>query len=121
MTRGILIAGLCLIAWPAAAQRLTNISTQALGADCNGAQGREEQCSSYIDGIADTVAFFQRLRPADGSKGPPLPAYTCVPNNVTGAQLRSTVGGWIRAHSDKGREQASGAVMEALHDAFPCR
>ena len=119
--RSILIAALCLIATPALAQRFTGLTNQGLLAYCSASDARGEICSSYIDGIADAIAFQQRLRPADGSKGARLPDYTCIPTSVTGLALRQLVAGWIRQHPDKGRDQASGAVMDALHGAYPCR
>ena len=79
-----------------------------------------EGCTAYIDGIADASAFYQRLRPADGSKGGALPGYICVPGPTTGVQLRQAVVDWYKKHAGEGQKQASGIVLRALDETFLC-
>jgi hypothetical protein len=105
----------------AQAQRMSNLTGAKLIQLCTSKDARAvEGCTAYIDGVADTSAFFQRLRPADGSKGAKLPGYICVPGPVTGAQLRKTVVDWFGKHTDQGQRQASGIVLRALDDTYLC-
>ena len=124
MIRALTLAGLVLwAAAPAAhAQRFTRVTGQTLAQICTGSdRTRAEQCVSYIDAVADTAGFYQRLRPQDGSKGAALPGYLCIPDNATGTNLRDVVVRWLRAHPDANTRQASGVVMDALYAEFPCR
>jgi hypothetical protein len=119
----ILLAAVAMtaLAGTAHAQRLSNLTGQKLVALCSSTDPRQvEGCTAYIDGIADTSAFYQRLRPADGSKGAALPGYVCVPTATTGVQLRITVIEWFKKHTDQGARQASGVVLRALDEAYLC-
>lgn len=114
-------AALCAFAPAAHAQRFTRVTGQALVQLCTGSdRTRAEQCVSYIDAVADTAGFYQRLRPEDGSKGASLPGYLCIPDSATGIVLRDTVVKWLRAHPDANSRQASGVVMDALYAQYPC-
>ena len=105
----------------AQAQRMSNLTGAKLVELCTSKEPRHvEGCTAYIDGIADTSAFFQRLRPADESKGAKLPGYICVPGSTTGVQLRQTVIDWFKKHTDQGSRQASGIVLRALDDTYLC-
>ena len=112
---------LCAAAPAAHAQRFTKVTGQALVQLCTNGGVRAEQCVSYIDAVADTAGFYQRLRPQDGSKGAALPGYLCIPDNATGINLRDTVVRWLRAHSDASSRQASGVVMDALYAEYACK
>ncbi len=79
-----------------------------------------EACTAYIDGIADSSAFYQRLRPAGRQQGRRLPGYICVPKDVTGVQLRELVVQWFRQHADQANRQASGIVLRALDETYLC-
>jgi hypothetical protein len=106
---------------PAQAQRLSNLTGQKLAEMCAGRDARMvEACTAYIDGIADSSAFYQRLRPADGSKGAALPGYICVPGSITGIQLREAFVQWFRKHAGDARRQASGVVLRALDETYLC-
>ena len=112
----------CLAAPAAHAQRFTKVTGQQLAQLCTGGDRvRAEQCLSYIDAVADTAGFYQRLRPQDGSKGAALPGYLCIPENATGVSLRDTVVRWLRAHPDANTRQASGVVMDALYAEHGCK
>ncbi len=105
----------------ARAQRFSNISGEKLIQLCASGNPRDvEGCTAYIDGVADSVAFYQGLRPANGSKGAALPGYVCIPGNTTGVQLRQSVVEWYRKHQDQAKRVASGVVLRALDEAFPC-
>ena len=123
MIRPLLIAGALLCVIPVAhAQRFTPITARQLGEFCTGGDRvRAQQCESYIDAVADTAGFYQRLVPEDGSKGGKLPGYLCIPDNATGVTLRENFVRWLRGHGDAGTRQASGAVMDSLYVAYPCK
>lgn len=105
----------------AQAQRMSNLTGERLMRLCTSQDRTQvEGCTAYIDGIADSVAFYQRLRPADGSKGGNLPGYVCVPGPTTGVQLRQSVITWYRSHQDQANRQASGIVLRALDETFVC-
>ncbi len=118
----LLIALALLCAGGAAqAQRFSNLSGEKLVQLCTSRDARAvEGCTAYIDGIADTSAFYQTLRPGNGSKGAPLPGYICIPATTTGVQLRQAVIDWFKKHPDQGQKQASGIVLRALDETFLC-
>ena len=118
----MLVATLAL-ALPGAAhaQRQSNLTAQKLIDLCTSKDKTAvEGCTAYIDGIADTSAYYQRLRPADGTKGGALPGYICVPGPTTGVQLRQTVVEFFRKHPEAATRQASGIVLRALDAAYLC-
>ena len=113
---------LCAAAPAAHAQRFTPITGQQLSGLCSGRDKvRAQQCESYIAAVADTAGFYQRLVPSDGSKGGKLPGYVCVPESTTGVALRESFVRWLGAHPDAQGRQASGAVMDALYNTYPCK
>ncbi len=117
----LLAACVLSLAAPAQAQRFTNLTGAKLVELCTSKDRLQvEQCNAYIEGISDTTAFYQRLRPADGSRGAALPAYVCIPAAVTGPQLRETVVGWLRKNAGEGTKQASGIVLRAIDDTYLC-
>ena len=110
-----------LLSGGAQAQRFSNLTGGKLVELCSGKDARGvAECTAYIDGIADTSAFYQRLRPSDGSKGSALPGYICIPGPTTGVQLRQAVVDWFRKHADQAQRPASGVVLRALDDTFLC-
>ena len=121
--RRLLLASMAALALggTAQAQRLSNITGEKLMQLCASGDPRQvEGCTAYIDGVADSVAFYQRLRPADGSKGASLPGYVCIPPSTTGVQLRQAVAEWYRKHQDQAKRVASGVVLRALDETFAC-
>ena len=81
----------------------------------------QSDCTGYVDGISDTVGFYQLLRPRDGSKGPPLPEYICVPQSETGIQLREKVVAWGKANQARlSTISAVGTVLRALNETYAC-
>ena len=112
-------AALTFIAGGAHAERFSALNGSKLMEICTARDATD--CTSYIEGVSDTLSFFQKLRPADGSKGAKLPAYTCAPDAVTGVQMRDAVVAWGRAHPDRLNLQASGVVLRALNETYKCR
>ena len=119
----LFLAAVALVALSGAAQaqRFSNLTGQRLVEMCGSRDTNlVESCTAYIDGIADSAGFYQGLRPADGSKGAPLPGYICIPKEVTGIRLRNSVVQWFRKHADQANRQASGIVLRALDDTYLC-
>ncbi len=115
------IVAVAALGGSAQAQRFSNLNGGKLMEICTSRDPRMlEACTAYIDGISDSVSFYQRLRPADGERGGQLPAYVCVPGNVTGVQLRQAVVNWGTQHRDQMGRQASGIVLRALDATFLC-
>jgi hypothetical protein len=79
-----------------------------------------EGCEAYINGVADSAFFYQTLRPANGSKGPPLPGYICIPYNTPSRELRDKILGFIKDKADQGDRAAGGVILTALKAAYPC-
>lgn len=103
------------------AQREARINGQKLADLCQAKDKLAvEACTAYIDGVADGIAFYQRLLPADGSKGGKLPNYVCVPAATTGVQMRETVVAWFKRHPERANQQASGVVINALNETYLC-
>ena len=112
---------LVAVAGSAHAERFSPIDGGKLISLCTGRdKGVVADRTAYINGVSDAASFYQNLRPADGSKGGKLPAYLCLPINITGVQMREAVVGWARAHTESLRLQASGVVLRALHDTYKC-
>ncbi len=108
-----------LLAGSVHAERFSALNGTKLVEICSARDASD--CTSYIEGISDTVSFYQKLRPADGSKGGKLPDYVCVPEGVTGVQLREQVLGWAKQHPEFMGRQASGVVLRALDGLYKCK
>ncbi len=108
-----------LVTGAAHAERFSNLNGEKLMQICT--SSAQETCISYIEGVSDTQNFYQKLRPADGTKGGKLPSYFCVPTAETGVQMRDAVISWAKAHPDMMSKQASGVVLRALDAAYRCR
>ena len=121
-----LIAALALLAAgsaaaPAHAERFSRVDGNKLVQICTSKdKGVVADCTSYLEGVSDSVSFYQKVRPADGSKGGKLPAYICVPEATTGVQMREALLAWAKANGDKLNLQASGVVIRALQDTYKC-
>lgn len=119
----LLLAATALIALSGAAhaQRQSGITGQKLVQLCTSDPKSVEGCTAFIDGVADTAYFYQTLRPANGSKGGPLPAYLCVPPTTTGPQLRDIVVQFVQKKPEQSTREASGVVLRALDASFRCQ
>ena len=116
-------AFLTLPAIPAQAQRVTRVNGAMLVQLCSSRdRTAERECSAYLDGVGDTIDFYQDLVPPDGRRnGMRLPAYVCIPGSATGVDLRTSVVNWIRNHPESNERTAQYIVPRAFHDTFPCR
>ena len=115
------MAALCA-AGTAQAERFSALNGAKLVELCTSKdRGIQTDCTAYIEGISDTVSFYQRLRPADGSKGAALPEYICVPTQETGVQVREKVVAWAQGNQGMlANTQASGIVLRALNASYAC-
>ncbi len=121
--RTLLLATLAVLALGTAAQaqRMTTMTGEQVAKLCTDKDPRAvEGCTAYINGIADAAELFQALRPADGSNGPPLPGYACIPAKTTGAEMRRVFVDWLRKHPDRAKLPAGHAVLVALDESFSC-
>ncbi len=115
-------AALLAIASHAEAARFSAVNGTRLAALCTSRDPKmSNSCTAYIEGVSDSMSLYQELRPQDGSKGGALPAYVCVPEQVTGIQQRDTVVTWLRQHPEAGNRPASGVVADALRERFACQ
>ena len=105
------------LAGTAQAERFSALNGTKLLQICTAADATD--CTAYIEGVSDTLSFYQKLRPAD--KPGKLPTYVCVPAPLTGVQLRETVVAYARAHTDMLDKQASGIVLRALDGVYRCK
>ncbi len=105
----------------AQAQRFSALTGGKLGNLCiSSDRSSSEACTAYLDGISDSISFYQRLMPSSGEKGK-LPDYVCVPGATTGVQIRQAYIGWLRQHTEAQRQPAAQAAMRALNDSFHCQ
>ncbi len=123
--RTVVIVALAALAFSSTAQaqtaRESGLTGQTLVKLCTPADPKSvEGCEAYINGVADSAYFYQVLRPANGSKGPPLPGYLCIPPPTTGAQLREKIVAYVQSKPDQGSRAASGVVLRALDEAYRC-
>lgn len=104
-----------LSATPALAQRISSVKGQQLLTMCSShALPGQKMCEAYVSGIADAIGFERASSP---EKAPPV----CIPDAITGGQLRQTTADWLSGHKDLSGERAARQVYEALKAAYPCK
>lgn len=69
-------------------------------------------CTLYIEGAADTYESLQ--------SGNAIKRVMCVPQEVTGRQIKDIVIKYLGAHPETRHKEAAGQIGSALIDAFPC-
>ena len=115
------LVALVALGGAAHAQRFSALTGGKLGNLCiSSDRMSSESCTAYLDGISDSISFYQRLMPSSGEKGK-LPDYVCVPGATTGVQMREAYVSWLRQHADAQRQPAAQAAMRALNDSFHCQ
>jgi hypothetical protein len=68
-------------------------------------------CLGYIEGLADSIGVMQSISAA---------VVVCFPP-VSGGQARDVVVKYLQENPAHRHEAGATLVMEALHDAWPCR
>ncbi|MBB3173223.1 hypothetical protein FHR90_001041 [Endobacter medicaginis] len=111
----VLLAAASLCATPALAQRISPVNGRNLLAMCSShALPGQKMCEAYVSGIADMIGYEKASSP---DKAPPV----CIPDAITGGQLRQTAADWLEGHKDLSGERAARQVYEALKAAYPCK
>jgi ApbE superfamily uncharacterized protein (UPF0280 family) len=100
-----------------AQERVTRIDGSRLLATCTSSTvAMARGCEAYLSGIADASTLFSRevngARPAGA---------ICIPNELTGPQLRQRVVEWLNANPRDRRRPAGEIVLHILREAYPCR
>jgi hypothetical protein len=69
-------------------------------------------CLGYVEGMADSIGVMQSISAA---------AVVCFPHDVLASQARDVVIKYLQENPAHRHETGATLVMEALHDAWPCR
>jgi hypothetical protein len=70
-------------------------------------------CTAYIMGVVDSISVYQQVTSA--------PKFACVPTHVTAGQVRDIVVRYLKAHPQDRHLTASGEVIMALKEVWPCK
>ena len=97
-----------LLSTGAQAQRLSKVNGAKLMSICNA--GRSTDCDAYLSGVADAIGAAGRDHAA-----------ACIPDAVTGVQLREVVKKFLRDHPQDMQKPAGELVTHAFAADFPCK
>ncbi len=106
--RNLLILAVILAAAPAHAQRVSKVGAKTLMTACAGGK-QTELCDAYLDGFTDAIR-------ANGQDH----ALACIPQSVTGTELRDVVAHWLRDNPESQHETGEKVTRMALQKAYPC-
>ena len=99
----------CLAAGGAAqAQRVSKVSAKVLMTACSSTK-QADLCDAYLDGFTDAIR-------ASGQDH----ALACIPQTVTGTELRDVVVRWLRGNPEAQHETGEKVAHLALQKAYPC-
>ncbi len=100
---------LALLAAPLAAhaQRESPVTGNKLLALCTTAA--TANCDAYLSGVADAIAAQGREH-----------AMACIPNAVSGSQLREVMLRFLHAHPEQLQLKAATLSTKAFSSSFPC-
>lgn len=113
---------LALLALPgsAMAQRSSNVTGANLLMFCTDRNfSRVQNCEAYLNGMADAFTGFMKFGPRN-PQGKPLAAVACIPQRVTGRDLRLSVIKGLQQNPSLQSRQAADAVSVIYHTDFPC-
>ncbi len=109
MRNSLLVAtALLATAGVAHAQRVSKVSAKVLMTACASAK-QGDLCDAYLDGFTDAIR-------ASGQAN----AVACVPQSVSGTELRDVVMQWLRANPTAQHETGEKVTHLALAKAYPC-
>ncbi|HEX4695953.1 Rap1a/Tai family immunity protein [Sphingomonas sp.] len=93
---------------------VTNFETgKSLFARCVSVSAEDQAaCAAYVTGVADLAET--------GKATKSLPPLICAPAGTTPDKLKDVVVRYLRANADERSLAASGIVIAALSNAFPC-
>ena len=104
----VALAALALPSTGAYAQRVSKVNGTKLMSLCSA--GRATDCDAYLSGVADAIGAGGRDHAA-----------ACIPDAVTGVQLREVVKKFLRDHPQDAEKPAGVLVTQAFAAAFPCK
>ena len=104
----LLLVAATLAAGTAQAQRVSKVGARTLMTACSGGK-QAELCDAYLDGFTDAIR-------ASGQDH----AVACIPQSVTGTELRDVVAHWLRDNPASQHETGEKVTRLALQKAYPC-
>jgi Rap1a immunity proteins len=108
-TRALALAALVSCATTGAAQAEFKTGNMII-ADCESAAVEDRMvCLGYVEGVVGAMG----MNAVNGYQA-------CVPDHVTGNQVKDVAIAYIYAHPAKRHFAATGLVADALAGAFPC-
>ena len=108
MRRVLIILACVAVAGVAHAQRRSNLGAHTLLTACTGKQS--ELCDAYLDGFSDAIE-------AGGEEH----ALACIPNSVTGTELRDVLVQYLKANPQDQHDTGEKVTRLALQKAYPCK
>jgi hypothetical protein len=100
----------CVLACGTAqAQRVSIVSAKVLMSACSGSK-QADLCDAYLDGFTDAIH-------ANGQNH----AIACIPQNVTGTELRDVVAHWLRDNPQAQHDTGEKVTRLSLQKAYPCK
>ena len=109
MKRVAVILVLMAAVGAAHAQRVSKVTARVLMTACSGGK-QAELCDAYLDGFTDAIR-------ANGQDH----ALACIPQTVSGTELRDVVVRWLRDNPESQHETGEKVAHLALQKAYPCR
>jgi Ssp1 endopeptidase immunity protein Rap1a len=92
-------------------------------------------CAGHLQTIREMIVFWQvqvakTVAILGGDQNPPVdaltqtieatPSMTCIPNEVSMAQMARILVKWLHDHPERLHERTSILTLDAFHDAFAC-
>jgi hypothetical protein len=108
--RILLAVALVSAAGAAQAQRVSKVNGTRLLKLCSATGPVAEQCDIYLSGVADAMGM---------QPGPSRLA--CIPNSVTGVQLREVAQKYMHDHPEKLELAAGDLATHAFAAAYACK
>ncbi len=107
MKFGLAILAAVLISGAAQAQRISKVNGSKLLSFCSA--GRTVDCDAYLSGVADAYAEQGKT------------AGICIPQAVTGVQMRLVVTKYLHDHPQELELPAGQVATHAFAGAFACK
>jgi hypothetical protein len=107
MKFGLAILAAVLISGAAQAQRISKVNGSKLLGFCSA--GRTVDCDAYLSGVADAYAEQGKM------------AGICIPQAVTGVQMRLVVTKYLHDHPQELELPAGQVATHAFAGAFACK
>jgi hypothetical protein len=109
---------LTLISLPVTATAATERNTDFYLPGCRDFAEHKSPLDSFLQGecvgIIEALAIYAQDFRFESSK-------SCMPDDVTLGQMTTTVVRWLDRRPQRWNEDFTAPVLEALHDAWPCK